>query len=228
MKKQLMLVGGVVSALLAVVVIIVWFGLIDVAADRPHSSAVLSLLETARERSIAARNRDIQVPDLSDTAMIRRGAGNYDSMCMSCHLAPEMTGTELSRGLYPAPPNLARHPPSDPARAFWIIKHGIKASGMPAWGKSMEDRYIWDMVAFTQTLPTMTADQYAAAVEASGGHSHGGNETQDDSHANSGEGTHTPEAAQAAAMPDSDVQAEQEKSKSHVHTHADGKKHVHD
>jgi mono/diheme cytochrome c family protein len=52
-------------------------------------------------------------------------------------------------GLYPAPPNLTITT-VDAAHAFWVIKHGIKASGMPAWGKSMEDAYIWNMAAFLQ------------------------------------------------------------------------------
>lgn len=231
MKKALLLVSGLLGGLLAVLVLIVWFGVVDVAADVPHSAAVFDLLETIRERSIAARSGDIQAPDLSDPEAIRRGAGNYDSMCAVCHLAPGKSDTELSRGLYPAPPNLARSTPPDPSRAFWTIKHGIKSTGMPAWGRSMEDRYIWDMVAFAQRLPTMTAQQYAAEVAASGGHSHGGNETENHSHANADEGAHVQEGAgSSAAHNASDAHPHEapEKSKKQVHTHADGEEHVHE
>ena len=87
-----------------------------------------------------------------------------------------MADTELSRGLYPAPPNLSKET-VDAASAFWIIKHGIKASGMPAWGKSMSDDYIWNMVAFLQRLPKLDDEQYKALVATSGGHDHGGGET---------------------------------------------------
>lgn len=59
-----------------------------------------------------------------------------------------------------------------------MIKHGIKATGMPAWGKSMGDEYIWGMVAFLNQLPTMDAKQYQTLVASSGGHQHGGGETQ--------------------------------------------------
>ena len=45
-------------------------------------------------------------------------------------------------------------------RQFWIIKHGIKASGMPAWGPTHSDERIWKMVAFLQSLPSLTPDQY--------------------------------------------------------------------
>ncbi len=109
-------------------------------------------LSTARDRSIAVRSRDIKVPDLSEEALIRAGAGNYNAMCIGCHLAPGIAGTELSNSLYPAPPNLSKlGVDGNPAAAFWIIKHGIKSTGMPAWGKSMADPYIWGMVAFSSS-----------------------------------------------------------------------------
>lgn len=177
MKKALL--GVVVSIVVIMVVlgIVIVSGLYNVAADEEHTSVVDSLIRTARERSIAARASDIDVPDLADPQRVRRGAGNYDSMCVGCHLAPGVEETEISRGLYPAPPNLANAKNVDPAPTFWIIKHGIKATGMPAWGKSMEDQYIWDMVAFLSEMPGMTADEYAREVRESEGHSHGGGES---------------------------------------------------
>ena len=90
-------------------------------------------------------------------------------------VAPGMPDTETKRGLYPAPPALAKQR-IDPAQAFWVIKHGIKASGMPAWGRSMDDEYIWNLAAFVQALPTLDAAHYQALVESSEGHSHGGGE----------------------------------------------------
>ncbi len=158
--------------------LLVWSGIYNVAADDPHMKPTYSLLETIRERSIAVRAEKLQVPaDLKTPARIVQGAGNYSAMCTGCHLAPGMAGTELSKGLYPAPPNLTRAE-VDAAEAFWVIKHGIKASGMPAWGKSMDDAYIWNMAAFLQELPKLTPAQYRAMVESSGGHSHGGGETK--------------------------------------------------
>ena len=171
------------AALLAAAAVFIWSGAYDIAADAPHTRPVHSLLQSLRERSIAARTADLVVPsDLSDPARIRQGAGNYNAMCMDCHLAPGMAETELSRGLYPSPPNLSRTS-VDAARAFWVIKHGIKASGMPAWGRSMDDEFIWNMAAFLQELPRLDAGEYAALVASSGGHEHGGGETIEHAHA---------------------------------------------
>jgi len=150
-----------------------WSGLYDVGADDPHLPPVHAALETLRDRSIAVRTRDLVVPDLSDPAMIRQGAGNYEAMCSGCHLAPGVASSELSRGLYPAPPAFARGALASPARQFWVIRHGIKASAMPAWGKSMDDKAIWSLVAFVQRLPSLDAARYHELVESSEGHSHG-------------------------------------------------------
>ena len=92
--------GFVVSA-------VVYFGIVNVGADDPHFKVVHSFLAMARDRSIEVRSNAIEVPNLNDPAMIKAGAGNYNSMCVGCHLAPGMADTELSKALYPAPPNLA-------------------------------------------------------------------------------------------------------------------------
>lgn len=217
MKKPLLISVMVVAGIAVLAALFVSAGFYNVAADEEHSPLVFRLLATARDRSIAVRAAKIDVPDLADPDRARRGAGNYDSMCAGCHLKPGAEETEISRGLYPKPPELARSTTTDPARAFWVIKHGIKATGMPAWGRSMEDSYIWDMVAFLKQLPQMSAEQYSAEVRASGGHSHGGGETTKQ-HDESGEAGHS------HAEGDEDESGEAEHSHSgDAHSHDEAK-----
>jgi len=177
---------GIVLAAISAVAIaataFVGFGIYNIGADAPHLHLTYVLLQTLRERSIAARAARIDVPVLEDAARIPRGAGNYDAMCKGCHLAPQMESSEMSIAMYPAPPNLSTLANIDAAKAFWVVKHGIKASGMPAWGKRVPDENIWDIVAFLRTLSSLTGEQYRSAVAASGGHSHGGGETRDEDH----------------------------------------------
>jgi len=158
-------------------------GFVDVAADSPHSSIVLDLIAWARDRALARLSRDIAPPaDLDDVARVQRGAGNYASMCAGCHLIPGVQDSEIRQGLYPQPPNLSLTPTADDlakldARRFWVIKHGIKASGMPAWAKGgMDDGAIWDLTAFLKTLPTLSSAEYHHLVATSGGHVHEGME----------------------------------------------------
>lgn len=172
---------GVASASLALALDA---GLFSVRADLPHSPLVANLFEWARERSILRESAALTPPaNLADPERARRGAGNYAAMCASCHLSAGQESSELRNGLYPQPPNLAQAGEGMKAtdlsriaaRQFWIIKHGIGASGMPAWSKGgMEDEAIWDLVAFLHVLPTLSAEKYRQIVAASDGHSHAG------------------------------------------------------
>lgn len=184
-RTMMLAVLGTAGVVMVATAGFVWSGVYNVAADDPHTDTVHSILETLRARSIKMRARGLQVPQLDDPARIVQGSGNYDAMCAGCHLAPGMAETELSQGLYPAPPDLRQHE-VDTAEAFWVIKHGIKASGMPAWGRNMDDEYIWNMAAFLQVLPTLDAVGYQAMVADSDGHSHGGGETGDHAHGPAG------------------------------------------
>jgi mono/diheme cytochrome c family protein len=189
----------------------IWSGSYNFAADDPHTAPVLALLDTMRERSIEARAKGVQTPDLGDRTHIVQGAGNYSAMCVGCHLAPGMAESELSKGLYPTPPPLSKGK-VEPAHAFWVIKHGVKASGMPAWGKSMGDEDIWHMVAFLQVLPGLDQAGYQDMVAHSAGHHHGTGDGHGDEHGDEHDHEHGADA---------------NKSGPKMHTHADGSQHDH-
>ena len=123
-------------------------------------------MNIVRERSVAVRAKDITIPsDLADPKRIASGAGQYAEMCSSCHLAPGMKRSEISRGLYPRAPELRRGSSLTPAEEFWVVKHGLKMTGMPAWGLTHDDEILWSVVAFLRKLPDLSADQYQALVE---------------------------------------------------------------
>lgn len=138
-------------------------GLYNIGADDHHTQPVFALLQTLRERSIHVRSEAVAMPDLDDPQLILKGAGQYAAMCTGCHLKPGMQDSELRAGMYPQPPNLARER-VEPKAAFWVIKHGIKMSAMPAWGGNHDDATIWSMVAFLQKLPDMSPAQYKTIV----------------------------------------------------------------
>ena len=162
---------GVVGALAALGFL--YAGIYPMGADDEHTKPVYWALETLRERSIAVRSSEVRVPSLDDPQLLLDGGADYNDMCASCHLKPGVKTSDMAIGLYPRPPNLAAtgmahghdgdghgDQQAAAARQFWIIKHGIKASGMPAWGKTHDDGRIWAMVAFLQKLPTLDQAQY--------------------------------------------------------------------
>ncbi len=145
--------------------VFIYAGVYNIGADEPHSKIVYAVLQELRENAIAHHSRNIAVPtDLNDPKRIEAGAGLYQEMCTGCHLGPGLERTEMSQGLYPAAPELARGDDLSPGEQFWTIKHGVKLSAMPAWGKTHNDELIWDMVAFIRQLPKMSPQQYKSAV----------------------------------------------------------------
>lgn len=158
--------GVIVLLVLALAAALIYFGAYNVAADSPHTAPVLWLADTVHDHSVAVRAANIPVPaDLGDSKRIAAGAGLYAEMCTSCHLAPGMERTEISQGLYPHAPELAKESDLTPSEQFWTIKHGIKMTGMAAWGKTHDDTLIWDMVAFLRKLPALSPAQYHAVVK---------------------------------------------------------------
>lgn len=169
-------------------------GVYNVAATDEHRPATRWLIHIAKERSIALRADDIRVPELGNREQLLAGAAAYEQMCAHCHAPPGGDDTPVARGLYPAPPDM-KHIVEEysAAEIFWIVKHGIKASGMPAWGPTHGDEELWPIVAFVQRLPELDAEGYhglvtAARAESAGRH-HGdassppGQEQAGDDHA---------------------------------------------
>ena len=156
--------------------IVIYSGVYDVAATAPHWPATAWLLETARARSIKALAAGIAVPPgLDDPAKIIIGVEHYAAHCAVCHGAPGVPRGDIAQGLYPPPPDLAKTAPLyTPAELFWVVKHGIKMTGMPAWSDHSDDE-LWAIVGFLEKLPGMSEQDYAKLVMTSmahGGHRH--------------------------------------------------------
>ena len=164
MKNTLIVLLGTALAVMLGLYAYMYLGMYNMGADSPHWRMTVSMLTMMRERSIEKHAAQVVVPpNLDDPAVILKGAGQYAAMCTGCHLAPGIADSEIRPGLYPQPPNLSKVR-VDPRQAFWVIKHGIKMSAMPAWGFSHDDATIWSMVAFLQKLPGMAPTAYRSIV----------------------------------------------------------------
>lgn len=172
----------IIKTLSAVVIIFmigsigfIYSGVYPIGADNKHNALTFWVLETIRKKSIARASKNIEVPLLNDPQQLLTGGADYNDMCAGCHLKPEVTESDMTIGLYPKPPNLTlalnehghdhgedgHDAPEVIARQqFWVIKHGIMASGMAAFGTTHSDERIWAMVAFLQKLPELNPLQY--------------------------------------------------------------------
>ena len=162
----------------------VYVGGFNVGADHPDGFAVRWLLHTTMERSVARHASTVgPAPNLDDPGRIREGAEHYKEMCMQCHLAPGMSTSEIREGLNPQPPELAEvEGHMSPQELFWIIKHGVRMTAMPAWGKSHSDQKIWAMVAFIKHLPGISETQFRALAAGSADRYSGHGEAHDHHH----------------------------------------------
>ncbi len=190
---------------------VIYSGAYNVAATSDHWPVTRWLLSETVHNSVAARAEDVIVPPLGAREQILAGAANYEAMCAACHSSPGSPETAMAQGMYPAPPELAHAAGAmTAAELFWVIKHGTKASGMPAWGPSHSDEEIWSMVAFIQQLPQMSAAEYAQlqqTADASGvGHgAHGGGahaSSEADEHTENNAASNRPTSAQTHAEAD--------------------------
>jgi mono/diheme cytochrome c family protein len=183
--------GAAIVVLAAVVAggAVIYSGIYDVSASTPHWSPTLWALETARVRSIKTHAHGIVPPaDLDKLERVVDGALHYSEHCANCHAAPGIEADDMAEGMYPKPPLLTdvskRFAPDE---LFWILKNGIKMTGMPSWGDHSDDD-LWSAVAFLEKLPGMTPDDYRklkTAAEAAGGHHmHRGMDMPDDKHSN--------------------------------------------
>ena len=180
MSKVNALIGGILG-LVVVGIIVIWSGVYNVAATVPHFGVTKWFFATVRDQSVAVRADTIRAPaDLHAAVDREQAVRSFHDMCVGCHSAPGLDASVVRRGLNPKPPKLSEERVQgrrDP-ELFWIISHGIKMTGMPAFGPTHKDEDIWELVAFIRELPKMEEEDYKALMAATGikeertGHAH--------------------------------------------------------
>jgi mono/diheme cytochrome c family protein len=158
--------------------VFVFSGFYNVGATDPHWPLTHWLIETGRMRSIEAHADGIIAPELNRPEQVVMGTDHFAAHCAICHGAPGVPKGDIAHGLYPPPPDLTHAAQRYTAsQLFWILKYGIKSTGMPSWADHSDDE-LWATVAFLEKLPTMTEPDYAKLVMTSlmqgGQHDHSG------------------------------------------------------
>jgi mono/diheme cytochrome c family protein len=162
------IVGIIISVLVVeaiLLLIFIYSGLYNVSTMLPDPAVVKWIFSTTSDISVENYSKGILVPPLNDQAMVVAGFKDYHDKCEACHAAPGVEKTEINKGLYPEPPNLVDSAKEMPVNSlFWVIKNGIKSTGMPGFGKTNEDRKILNIVAFLEKMKNMTPQEYAAML----------------------------------------------------------------
>lgn len=140
-------------------------GVIPIKASSGHWPITAWFLNFGKERSIATHTLGMALPDLADPTLVLRGAGHYETGCRPCHGSPEHTHPPIPAAMTPPPPDL----PSiiaerTPEELFYVVRHGIKFTGMPGWPARGRDDEVRAVVAFLLALPALDAAGYRALV----------------------------------------------------------------
>ena len=159
--------------------VVVASGAYNVGATSPHLQPIHTLLEITMRQSVRLRARNLTPPapappdsgsdDGAASASLQRGAACYRMLCVQCHGAPGVAQNDIGKSMQPVPgPLVDAMQRWRPRELFWITRHGIKMSGMPAWSMRLDDAQIWDVVAFVERLPELSPKAYADATRRAG------------------------------------------------------------
>jgi cytochrome c553 len=173
--------GAIVCAALAVAALLVALsGIVPIGASTGHWAVTTWFLELGKRRSVATHTLGLQLPALDEPWLALKGAGHYEGGCAPCHGSPALPHPPIAASMTPEPPDIVpRLSVWEAEELFYIVKHGIKFTGMPAWPAQQRDDEVRAVVAFLLELPELDAAGYLELVHgdtarASGGTALGG------------------------------------------------------
>ena len=140
-------------------------GIYNVAASVQHFDVTNRIIKIVLRRSIQTHSGGDAVPALDDPGLVRLGANHYRIGCAPCHGSPAAEGSAVVARMYPAPPPLT-HAREDWSSEdlHWIVRNGLKFTGMPAWPGAGRSEEVWPLVAFIEALPAMDGAEYDALL----------------------------------------------------------------
>ncbi len=140
-------------------------GYFSIAATVEDPGIVKWAFVTVRQASIARHAIDKPPIALDDVATVTAGARAFAARgCVTCHGAPGVEWAKFGEAMRPDPPDLVEVAKAvEPAQIFWVIKNGIRFTGMPGFSLiGADDREIWSIVAFVKKLPSVSEADFKA------------------------------------------------------------------
>jgi cytochrome c553 len=164
-KRWLHIAAAVAAVALVGGFLVAASGVVPLAASSGHFAVTYWVLEFGKRRSIATHTLGLELPPLDEPWLVLKGAGHYHDGCRPCHGAPDLPAPRIAGAMTPPPADLLeRVAVYDADELFYIVKHGIKFTGMPAWPAQERDDEVLAVVAFLRELPRLDADSYRGLV----------------------------------------------------------------
>lgn len=132
------------------------------ARDEPTAIEAM-VAGTMRKMAIPSDARNAANPVASSPEVLSRAKAHFADHCAICHGNDGRGQTTIGRNLYPKAPNMAADETQSQTdgELFYIIKNGVRLTGMPAWGddSAASDRHSWELVHFIRHLPELTREE---------------------------------------------------------------------
>jgi cytochrome c553 len=165
MKRSVRIALGIAAVALVGGFLVAASGIVPIAASSGHAAITYWVLEFGKRRSLATHTLGLDLPPLDEPWLALKGAGHYHDGCRPCHGAPDLRAPRIAAAMTPQPPDLlGRIEIYDAEELFYIVKHGIKFTGMPAWPAQERDDEVRAVVAFLRELPRLDAESYRLLV----------------------------------------------------------------
>jgi mono/diheme cytochrome c family protein len=160
---------GLFAGLTLLALMIAYSGIYNIAASAGHPAWMERFLQLGKERSVKFNSRSVKPPKQDSADLVPLGAAHFQGTCATCHGAPGQPVNPVFGHMLPSPPDLQKHAHHwTREQLFWIARHGIQFTGMPAWSGAGRDDEVWAVVAFLEALPSMSETEYRRYA---GGHS---------------------------------------------------------
>jgi len=128
-------------------------GYIDFSADKTPSQAERHLAMSAMDASTDRHAPDLKNPVPASESDLTVGARLYNDHCAGCHGDPSNPDSRLGRSFNPPVPQFFKEAPDMPENQnYYIVQHGVRWTGMPAWNKTLSDTQIWQLVTFMSNI----------------------------------------------------------------------------
>jgi thiosulfate dehydrogenase len=161
---------GIIVAVLLLAIAFLGFALLGFLPTRANSKPpdfevhlAMSALDNSVDRHAPHSTNPVPVTDDN----LIDGLKIYTMNCALCHGGIDRQPSALTHSFYPPPPNLLIDPPDDPEwHTFYVIRNGVRYTGMPAWDKVLPDSDLWKVTAFlsrVNKLPPAVQDYWKKA-----------------------------------------------------------------
>jgi thiosulfate dehydrogenase len=163
MRRFILGFAAGLATLPAMVLVAGLFGLLPTRSTATPPAWETAFARHALHAAAASHAPHLRNPVPPTESTLRAGMKFFRDQCAGCHGLP---GKDNSVGLYPDPPHFASHPPTLPDwQLYWIVKNGVRYSGMFAWDNEAADEKIWTVVTFLShldSLPPSVAAEWKA------------------------------------------------------------------